>query len=172
MLKLFAVATLVLGCGYIGAVFSMAYKKRVQQLEELCNALRSLEFDIGFRSIPLREAFDRAGKACTGGVRDIFAYVSQCMAEERCTTMETLFRKAVERFKTELGISDDDIDILLDFSKKLGSGDSAHENKNIQITLAKLGVALEEARNAYRKNSGLCRGMGILGGVFAAIVLV
>ena len=172
MLKLFAALIIIFGFAYGGMLLSLRYKKRVAQLEELIDALNFMEFDIDFKQLHLSDSIERIGKSCKGGLRDVFLYVFDHMSKEKCTDMEKVWRKAVDRFREELFLNAEDIEILLDFSKRLGFGSKEHEKNNIKLAMAKLSIALDEARNLSKKNSKMFRGLGFLVGLFVVIVLI
>ncbi len=172
ILRISASGAVLLGCAYLGLLFAASYKKRVMQLAEFENALVQLEFDIDFLNIPLAESLKKIEKNCEKGVKDVFSYVRESIELDRCINMRKLWERAFSRFKEELFLSEDDKRILIEFSKNLGSGDRVNEKNNIKLTLARLGVAGEEAREVAKRNSKMCRGLGLLAGIFIVIVLI
>ena len=86
--------------------------------------------------------------------------------------MKKLWERALHRFSDELFLTCDDIGVLLDFSKNLGSGDRSCEKNNIRHALSRLKIAEDEAREVAVRNEKMCRGLGLLAGVFVVIVLI
>lgn len=172
ILRIFASGIVLLGCAYLGLLFAASYKKRVMQLAEFENALIQLEFDIDFLNIPLADSLKKIERNCEKGVKDVFAYIRERIETDRCINMQSLWKRALSKFKEELFLSDDDKKILIDFSKNLGSGDRINEKNNIKLTLARLGIVGEEAREIAARNSKMCRGLGLLAGIFIVIVLI
>lgn len=153
-------------------LFSDSFKRRVEQLEDLQNVLSSLEFNIGFMNLTLREALMRCGEVANGGIRDVVMYVCDRLSEERCCDMQGLWKRALDRFGQELCLTKDDKKILTDFAKNLGSGDCANEINNIKMALARLSVAENDAREIAKRNVKMYRGLGFLAGIFIVIVLI
>jgi len=172
MIKLSAMALVLLGCGYLGILFASSYKRRVSQLTEFGQVLHQLEFDIDFLNIPLAESLEKISKNCSGGVRDIIFYVKERLTNDRCIDMQKIWERGFVRFREEIFLSIEDQKILTDFAKNLGAGDRNSEKNNIKMTTARLKIAEEEAREIAKTNVRMYRGLGILAGVFIVIVLI
>lgn len=171
-IQLMSGGAIIIGCAYLGILLAASFKKRVRQLAEFRNVLAQLEFDIDFRCIPLSESLKNMGKNCQGAVRDVLLYISERLSEDRCVNMQKLWSRAINRFKYELFLTEEDIEIILIFSKNLGSGDCSQEKNNLKMASARLKMAEDEALEIAKRNVKMCRGLGILAGIFIVIVLV
>ena len=78
-MRLIACAVILAGCGYLGAVFAGAFKKRTESLMLMSDALRQLEFDIDFLSVTLAESFERIALNFDGAVGQVFEYTAARM---------------------------------------------------------------------------------------------
>ncbi len=172
MLRLVVCGVIIVGCGYLGLLLSDSYKRRVTQLEDWQNILSALEFNIGFMNLTLREALMRCGDGANGSIRDVMTYICERLSEDRCCDMQSLWKRALDRFGQELCLTQEDKKILIDFSKALGSGDCANEINNIKMALARLSVAENDAREIAKRNVKMYRGLGFLAGIFIVIVLI
>ena len=172
MIRLAACILILTGCGYSGMQLAARFKKRCEQLEDFSEALRQLEFDIDFLNITVRESFEKIAKSSGDGVREVLGYISREMKNSRCCDMQRLWRRAFERFCGELFLTDEDTEILLDFSKNLGSGNRESEKNNIKAAAMRLRIAEDEAREGAAKNMKMYRGLGFLFGVFVVILLI
>ncbi|MBR5614163.1 MAG: stage III sporulation protein AB [Clostridia bacterium] len=172
MIKLITGAVVLAGCAALGMFFASGFRRRVQQLVELENVFAQLEFDIDYLSIPLDESFEKAAKNSCGAISEMFLYITDRLRKNRCCDMQMVWKRAIDRSKDDLFLSDDDKRILTDFSKTLGSGNKEKEKNNIKMTLMRLKLAEDEARTAAECNVKMYRGLGILTGVFIVIVLI
>ncbi len=172
IMRLAASVTIMAGCGFLGIIFASALKKRVCRLEEFQNVIKQLEFDIEFSNIPIGESLKRIGGNLEGCMKSVLEYISTQLREQRCADMYSVWKKALERFRSELNLTDDDIKIILEFSKTLGCGDRTSEKNNIRAVLMRLKVAEEEARTQATSNAKMYRGLGFLTGIFIVIVLL
>ena len=171
IVRLAANAIILIGCAYVGIMFATSLKKRVSQLEELQHMIKQMEFDIDFLNTPLCESLRRISGMCRGGVKDVVEYVSFHLSENKCVDMHAIWKKALERFDSELALTDEDKKIILDFSKNLGCGDRIREKNNIEAAAMRLSVAETEARSNAAKNVKMYRGLGILTGILIVIIL-
>ena len=169
--RIVASIVILLGCAYLGILFAASFRKRVKQLEELCFIINQMDFDIDFLNIPLSESLKRISGMCEGGVKRVVEYVRMGMNESKCLDMHGLWKKAFERFEYDLALNESDKNIILDFSKNLGSGDRIREKNNIKAATMRLEVACREAKDYATTNSRMYRGLGILAGIFIVIVL-
>ncbi|MBO4940983.1 MAG: hypothetical protein J6D15_02100 [Clostridia bacterium] len=172
MIKLFATVFILTGCGYLGILFAMSYKKRVRQLIEFQQVLNLLEFDINFLAVPLKESFEKISKNSGGGVKDVIDYIRERIEKDKCIDMQRLWERGFQRFSDEIFLTQEDKKILLDFSKNLGCGDRESEINNIKITLSRLKIAENEAREIAKTNVKMYRGLGFLTGFFIVIILI
>lgn len=172
MIKLVASAVILCSCAALGIFFASGFQKRVKQLTELENAFMQLEFDVDFLNITLDESFEKIAKNSVGGIKEVFLYVSDRLKKNRCCDLSKIWKRALERSKYDLFLSDTDKEILIDFSKTLGSGNREKEKNNIKMGLMRLKIAKDEAQNAAASNTKMYRGLGLLTGIFIIIVLV
>lgn len=164
--------TVLLGCGYFGILLASNYTKRVRQITEFEEAIKQLEFDIDFLNLPLLESLEKTVRSVQGTVKEILRYICERMCEDRCADSERIWHRAFKKFRYELAMTDDDVKILLDFSKNLGSGDKYSEKNNIRATLMKLKLAEDEAREIAKTNVKMYRGLGFLTGIFIVLILI
>ncbi len=170
--KVLACLLIVVGCTYIGMVFAARSKTRVIQLGEFKKALNRLEFDIDFLNVTLEESFGKIADNEESVISRIFSYVGKALRENRCSDMGALWQRTIRKYREELFLTDEEIKIIIDFSKNLGSGDREKEKNNIKLTQMRLSIAEDEAREEEKKNAGMYRGLGALSGIFIVIVLV
>ncbi len=167
-----ASGAILLGCAYLGMLFALSYKRRVDQIVEFENVLMQLEFDIDFMGITLDESFEKIVKNCDGGVKDVLQYVCERLRKDRFSDMPKLWERGFKRFKNDIFLTQDDTDILIEFSRNLGCGDKTREKNNIKMASMRLKLAEEEAREEAKRNMKMYRGLGFLTGVFLVIVLI
>ena len=171
-LRIIACALIVAGCTYIGIMFAARSKKRVVQLGEFKKALNQLEFDIDFLNITLAESFDKLANNSEGTFRRVFSQIAGSVRKNRCQSMAMVWKYAIQKYRDEIFLSDDEINIIIDFSKNLGSGDREKEKNNIKLATMRLSVAESEAREETNKNAKMYRGLGVLSGLFIVILLI
>ncbi len=172
LLRTFACFSLLLGCGGLGMIFSNRFKERVRELEHLQNAITQLEFDIDFLNITLERSFEKLAKNTEKPLKEVFSYVAYRLRENPGGDMQRLWRRAISKYNQDLALSQDDVQILIDFSKSLGAGSREKEKSNLKLASMRISIALNEARLDAQKNIKMYRGLGFLAGIFIVIILL
>ncbi len=172
MIKLFAGAVVLLGCGYLGVLFSYKYKKRVKLLKELQRVMTELEYNIDFVSMTIADSLISVSKNCETELKCVFLYVAERLKNNPGSNMERVWQRAVDKYRQALLLNKEDIELLIGFSKTLGMGNREKEKNNIKFTVARLKLAEDEARAELEQNSKMYRGLGFLLGIFIVVVLI
>lgn len=168
-LKILALASIIVGGGYIGILISSGFDIRVKQIEQLRLAIEQMGFSIGFLKMPVSEALQGAGKARRGAVGRVLLSAAEKILKD--SSSYDAFDRAFRENKSSLCLKREDMDILTDFAQKLGTGDVENELSNISAAVARLKVAQAEAEGERDKKSGMWRGFGFLGGILVVILL-
>lgn len=171
-MRLVAAAFILLGCGYTGMALSLKFGRRSRQLEELSGALGQMEFDIDLLGMPVSESLERLSCCGSGALCEMFSYISRRLRENRCADMGEIWERAIGRFRFELCLTDEDLQILSDFSKSLGSGNSEKEKNNLKLAQMRLETAKTQAQSEAKRNAKMYRGLGFLAGIFIVTILI
>lgn len=172
MLKLLASCAVFSGCGYLGILCAGRLKKRVRQLDEFKSALTQLQFDIDYLGIPLAEAFERIAKNTESEIKNLFLYVSERLSGHPGCDMQKVWTRAISKYEADLAFGKEDIDVITDFSKTLGTGNCEKEKNNIKVTQMRLEILLNQARSEAESNTKIYRGLGFLTGIFLVVLLI
>lgn len=170
-LKTAAAAIIVLGGGYIGTLAASYYSVRAAQIEQFIAALVQIEFNIGFLKIPASKALNLAANSRRGAVGRILKEVSEDMDRFKKPPPDA-WREAMRRNKPSLCITGEDAEILIQFADNLGCGDVESERGNIRAACAKLELAERSAKAERDRMSRLLKGVGMLGGMLIAVLLL
>ncbi len=169
-LKIIASAAVVLGGGYIGILFASTLAVRAKQLEQMRLAIEQIGFSISFLRLPVAEAVAGAGKSRDGAVGRVLSRVAEEIRKENISPAAA-FERAVLKNRASLCLSKNDLEILADFAGNLGTGDEKSELSNINAACARLKLAQDEAEGDFYRRGRLWRGMGLLCGMLAVVLL-
>jgi len=164
-------AIIIFGSSYIGITYASKYEIAVNQISSFINAFKMLEFDISFLRLPLSETFERISKSQKGAVKKVFEFMSKELSEKKTDNAGELFKKSLDKYSKELIFSNEVKDTLYDFSENMGCMDVENEIVNIKAAYIKLKYFEEEARESAKKNVKMCRGLGLLAGIFIVLIL-
>lgn len=110
---------------YLGNWYSRKYINREKELEKLKSVFNILETKIQFTYKPLPDIFMEIAKSDVNNITEIFRNASNDMKEN---SLQEAWENAVKNSKTNL--NREDIEILLDVGKILGSTDIERTNKS------------------------------------------
>ena len=130
-------------------------------------ALTALESEIVFSSYYLKHALLNIEKICECG--GFFAEAAENIEE---MGVAKAWKKAVLDSRKNLGLKESDAEILVGFGENLGRTDREQQTKNIKHLQVLLERAQHEADEDYQRSARLYRSMGILGGIFIAVILM
>lgn len=170
-IRFIAYLSIILGCGYIGLYMASAIDKRIKQLIGFENMVKQLSFNIGFLSLPIRDAIYKASETQEGTIKKIAENVSGIMLGRPDVTMQYAWGCAIKNYKDSLYLKESEIMILEDFSVNIGSGGKEETLDCLKATSAKLHLAIDSARSEQLKDGKLYKGIGFLTGMLIVILL-
>lgn len=166
IIKYFILFLILLASSLIGKFLSKKYVYRLEELEEIKNALNVLKTKIKFTYEPIPEIFREISANTSKNVGNIFKQASQKMEK---TTANSAWEQAVE--ETETNLKPQDKKVLKKLSKLLGQTDVDGQVSQIEITENFLDGQIKEATEERQKNEKLFTRLGTIMGLAIVIVL-
>ncbi len=157
---------ILVACSLIGRYLSRKYIIRVNELEEMRNALNMLQSKIKFTYEPIPEIFGEIAQATCKSVGQVFRLAKENMATN---TANIAWEKAVE--ESENNLIQEDKYVLKTLSKLLGQTDVEGQISQIEITQKFLETQLKEAQQQKEKNEKLYSKLGTTIGLAIVIIL-
>ncbi len=176
MIKYIAIAAVFAGCTILGFLYSKKLNTRFRILEEILAFIRRLEIEMRYAGIPLADAIHAAGKKTQNNAQRFFETLADELEGKTGVPVEAVFHRLLaEKAKTDdavASLNKGDIEMLLDFSKHLGATDWENQKKNFEYIEINLRNAIAAAEETCKKKSKLYRTLGVMGGLFVAILLI
>ena len=165
-LKYFILFLILVSTSLIGKFLSKKYVYRLEELEEIKNALNILKTKIKFTYEPIPEIFFEIAENSNRNISQIFIKAKENMNE---ISAGEAWEKAVE--ETECNLNDEDKKIVKTLSKLLGKTDAEGQISQIEITENFLEGQIKEAEEERRKNEKLYTRLGTVMGLTIVIIL-
>ena len=150
----------------IGKFLSKKYVYRLDELEDIKNALNILKTKIKFTYAPIPEIFLEISKNVNRNIGNIFLVAKEKMTEE---TASKAWEEAID--KVECNLNKEDKNIIKMLSKLLGQTDVEGQISQIKITEEFLERQIKEAEEEKRKNERLYTRLGTITGLTIVIIL-
>lgn len=167
IIKYLGLFLVIVSSSLIGRFLSKKYIYRVEELEDIKNALNIFKSKIKFTYEPIPEIFEQISKNTSKNVSKIFKVAIENMKKDNANIA---WEKAIE--ETETNLKKEDKNILKTLSKLLGQTDSEGQISQIELTQNFLDKQIREAIESKTKNEKLYSKLGITIGLAIAIILV
>lgn len=166
MIKYFMLFFILVACSLIGRYLSKKYVIRVNELEEMRNALNMFQTKIKFTYEPIPEIFEEIARNTSQCVGQIFLTAKEKMQTK---TANIAWEEAIEESQNSL--TKEDKHVLKTLSKLLGQTDAEGQTSQIEITQKFLETQLQEAQEQRIKNEKLYSKLGTTIGLAIVIIL-
>lgn len=172
LLKIIGLILLTASCTGYGYYKSMEYRRRLEQVQELRKIIFLLSGEIACRKTPLAEACQmlaaRSEKPYGNWLWTLYA----SMTRDKKIPFCKIWEEAAEQLFTSISLPEAEQNELKRLGKKLGSSDGKMQEQALNW----YGTQLEELESAYRmtlaEKQKLCRSLGILAGLFLAVLFI
>ena len=159
----------------IGKMVEKKYTYRVQELEEMKNALNVFKSKIKFTYEPIPEIFEEIEKntvnstdmCANKNIANIFSLARMKMETE---SAEIAWKEAI--YESQNNLNSEDKQALSMLSKMLGQTDVDGQTSQIEITQNFLGVQIKQALEEKQKNEKLYARLGTTIGLVIVIILI
>lgn len=151
----------------IGNYIAKGYTFRLEELEEIRNALNIFKTKIKFTYEPIPEIFTQISKNSSKNISKLFLDAKEKMNKENA---ETAWEKSVDEMKSNL--NEEDKQAIKTLSKLLGITDTEGQISQIEITESFLEKQIRNAEEEKRKNEKLYKKLGTAIGLAIVIILV
>lgn len=171
LLKILGSIVIILCAAKIGFDEAARYTRRVREIRELQSALIALKGEISFCRTPLSSALIKTGQRLKTSINQIFVRAGEALRDGGKSAGEA-WEAALFNVEKELSLKNEELYILSTFGKLLGISDAGGQIENIELAREKLAVCEKQALEDEAKFARLYRSLGIIGGVFTAILFI
>ena len=166
LIKYFILFLILILATMIGRFLSKKYVYRLEELEDIKNALNILKSKIKFTYEPIPEIFEEISKTSSRNISELFKTAKIKMND---LTANEAWKEAVEESQNNL--KKEDKDVLKTLSKLLGQTDVEGQISQIEITENFLESKIQEAMEEKKKNEKLYTRLGTIMGLAIVIIL-
>ena len=166
VVKYFMLFLVLVTCTLIGRFLSKKYVYRLNELEEMKNALNVFEAKIKFTYEPIPQIFQEMADNISKNISNIFINAKDKMENKNAGIA---WEEALDESNTNL--TKKDKHVLKSLSKLLGQTDIEGQTSQIEITQKFLETQIKEAEEEKRKNEKLYSKLGTTIGLVIVIIL-
>lgn len=167
IIKYIMLFLIFISANLIGKIIAKKYTDRLQELEEMKNALNIFKSKIKFTYQPIPEIFEEISNNSNRNISNIFKSSRENMEN---LSAEEAWIKAIEESKNNL--TKEDKNTLKMLSKLLGQTDVNGQISQIEITENFLETQIKQAQEEKQKNEKLYIRLGTTIGLVIVIILI
>ena len=156
-MKLFGAACILCGAAGCGIWFAGRYRQRILELEQLKQMVFLLKGQILYASAPLPEALETVGKRMDGALGTLFLETAASLESQPGEPFPVIWRKAVSVMEGKTALSKSDRQTL---------------ERTLLLYLEQVDTELEVLREHRQERCRLYTSLGVMGGLFLAVILV
>ena len=169
IIKYIFLLAIFLSSSKIGKMLAQRYNYRVQELEELKNALNLFKTKIKFTYETIPEIFEEISNNITKNISNIFKSTVKGLKD---FSVSQAWEQAIESEKKNTNLNEEDIRVIKLLSKQLGITDIEGQISQIEITEHFLDTQIKQAQQEKEKNQKLYQKLGTTMGLVIVILLI
>lgn len=169
IIKYIFLLVIFLSSSKIGKMLAQRYYFRVQELEELKNALNLFKTKIKFTYETIPEIFEEISNNITKNISNIFKSTVKGLKD---FSVSQAWEQAIESEKKNTNLNEEDIRVIKLLSKQLGITDIEGQISQIEITEHFLDTQIKQAQQEKEKNQKLYQKLGTTMGLVIVILLI
>lgn len=171
-LKTAGAVMMVAGTSGYGAWLAGNYRNRLLLLEQLRQMIFLLKGQITYANAPLPEAFEAVGRRTKGVLSELFVRVSKRMEDQQGEPFCQLWKEEIDRLNVDGVLTKGDRQSLAGLGEHLGFMDCEMQERNLLLYLEQLDLVIEELRSHRQERCRLYTSLGVMAGIFLAILLL
>lgn len=171
-IKVLGICLVCVSCAGIGGSEALRLIHRRRFLEEVKRIAAGLQGEIGYTQAVLPLALCRAGARGEGKAGKLFLMAGEQLEANPDCPFGRIWESALEELGVRLLLGTEEWGVMCRFGKSIGYLDLEMQQKTLALYLEELKRAIEQLRREEPEKKRLCWGLGILGGLFLAVVLM
>lgn len=171
-MRIVGILLVISGSSMYGVWLSKRYVGNLAELEELRHMMFLLKGQILYANAPLHEAFETIGNRTNGALAEFFIRVAKKSEAQQGTQFAEIWKEEVGYLEGDSLLSKEDRQSLENFGNHLGFLDKEMQERNLLLYLEQLDLRIQDMRAHKKERCRMCTSLGIMGGLFLAILFI
>lgn len=170
-LRLMGCVLVTVACGGLGAARARQWSEHRKMLEQLRKMIYLLRGEILYAHAPLGEALERSAAKTPGPLGIWFSQIAERIRRQEGDSLFVIWQEELDRQKKKLLLSQRELQELGELGQHLGYLDLEMQERTIALYLEQLDMAIGFYREHEQERMKMCTSLGIMGGLFLAVIL-
>jgi stage III sporulation protein AB len=172
LLKGLGIGTVFLASAIFGYLLSFDYVTRLKNLEQIEKMLLHLKGEIKYNNEGIVEGIMKIAKRMDGIPQRFLMCIREYFNQEECSLKDAWDRGISEVLEPESKLGAEDILVIRELGNSLGITDRETQIQNLLNTMELLELKRKELNEGKVEKCRLYRTLGVMAGMFMAIVLI
>ncbi|WP_152658067.1 stage III sporulation protein SpoIIIAB [Oceanobacillus sp. CFH 90083] len=155
----------------LGWEWGKALKQRPRHIQLLLQSLQILEAEMVYSQVPLQEAFQIIGKKLRGPVALFYLELAKDL-ENKEKDFDDIWQGCAQRLIGRSSLQQSELEILIQFGRTLGQHDIEQQQKHLKLTNLYLEEQWKNATERFQTYGKLSNVLGLLCGIFLALLFI
>lgn len=147
-------------------------REQYEQMRLLQSVLYALRGEILYARSYLGEAFAKIGSSSPEPYRKWLTEISRAMDQKSGMPFWKIWEDGIRLHLKDSGLPERDRCRLEELGRHLGNTDLESQLRSMDLYLNELGKSMEEKREGMKTRVRLCHCLGVMSGIFIAILLI
>lgn len=172
MLKIAGLICMIAGGAGVGYSMSVQVGRRYHQLQELQRMAAFLMGEITYGNTPLPDGMEQIGKRLEEPFSSFMKKLSMELRAANPVSLQEIFDRLVWQELKATALTPKDLEMLSRLGKSLGYLDRDMQIRTMKLYETELIQEMQDTHHGMAEKKKLCRTLGIMGGLFLAILLL
>lgn len=147
-------------------------KRRTKELYEIQRCMCEIENQIIYTHTPLPDTLKNAAIKAKEPISSVLEQIYYMLEENKVYSVYEAFKSAFSDKIETLSLKDEDITIIMDFSKSLGESDVEGQRAIFSLATENIKKQIKISENVIKKNAKMYRCLGFSIGAVISILLI
>lgn len=173
MLKFIGIVMLAATAIAIGCIMAFRVNQRVEELIYIKKLMLMFKGELRYKNAMLSEAFMAVAVRAKRPYDRLFTGLAEATEENHTTTMAKVFETKVDELLTaDTFLKNKDVHWFKELGETMGYQDRKMQLANIDLYIDRLTSVVEEEKEKMNETMKMYRTLGVMAGLFIAIVLI
>lgn len=172
MQKIIGCILIITACTGIGYLKGVDLQKHLTEIQTLRQLFFMMKSEIKYTKAPLGEAFWHIGRRLDGAYAKWMMELSKRLEQKSGSRFADLWNDSIVEYLNDTYLSREDLQKLKSLGGHMGYLDEEMQIGTINLFLEQLETEIEKIRENIAAKRKLCNCLGVMGGIFLAVVLI
>lgn len=172
MLRILGAVLVVAASAGLGFSYSCRLGKRLEQIRQLQRMAMLLKGEISYGCAALPEALESIGGKLIDPFDQFLGQMAGRLREYPDKSFRQIFKEEMDANLGQSALTKKDKEALMQMGAFLGYLDKDMQLRTMELYLSEVGREIQDAKDSMPGKQKLCRSLGIMGGLFLALLLI